>query len=218
LQSEEIEPGGTMKDRFARFRERLSFSNVTAALALFVALGGTSYAAVELPSNSVGRDQIRTSGVGKSEIGSNTVGTSELRNSGVAAADIKTGAVGPSEVRPNAIDSDELADGGIGAADLSDAAKTAVAAMNGVTFRASAAADGTAPKGNAKTISRTAQGVYSVDLGTDVSGCQSVASVNNTTPALATVAPGATSNVLTVSTFAAGGAATDEAFSLLVAC
>jgi hypothetical protein len=207
-----------VKGRFSRLRARLSFANVTSAIALFVALGGTSYAAIELPSDSVGRAQIRTSGVGKSEIGSNTVGTSELRNSGVAAADIKSGAVGPSEVRPNAIDSDELADGGIGAADLSDAAKTAVAAMNGVTFRASAAADGTAPKGNAKTITRTGPGVYSVDLGTDVSACQPVATVNGIAAAIATVAPGATSNLLTVSTFVAGGAATDEAFNLLVAC
>jgi hypothetical protein len=208
-----------MKSRFSRIRARLSFANVTSAIALFVALGGSAYAAVELPSNSVGRDQIRTSGVGKSEIGSNTVGTSELRNSGVAAADIKTGAVGPSEVRPNAIDSDELADGGIGAADLSDAAKTAVAAIDAVTFRAAAAADGTAPKGNAKTITRTGAGVYSVDLGTDVSACQSVASVTGTGAALATVAPGASSNLLTVSTFVVPGATpTDEAFSLLVSC
>jgi hypothetical protein len=207
-----------VKSRFSRVRARLSFANVTSAIALFVALGGSAYAAVELPANSVGRAQIRTSGVGKSEIGANTVGTSELRNSGVAAADIKSGAVGPSEVRPNAIDSDELADGGIGAADLSDAAKTAVAAIDAVTFRASAAADGTAPKGNAKAITKTATGVYSVDLGTDVSACQSVASVNSTAAAIATVAPGASSNLLTVSTFLPPATATDEAFSLLVSC
>jgi hypothetical protein len=208
-----------MKSLFSRIRARLSFANVTAALALFVALGGTSYAAATLPFDSVGKGQIKPNAVGKSEAAANSIGTSELRNSGVAAPDIKTGAVGPSEVRPNAIDSDELADGGIGAADLSDAAKTAVAAINGVTFRAAAAADGTAPKGNAKTITRTAQGVYSVDLGTDVSACQPVATVAGTAAAIATVAPGATNNLLTVSTFAVpGGAATDEAFSLLVAC
>ncbi|HWD65291.1 MAG TPA: hypothetical protein VG405_08955, partial [Solirubrobacteraceae bacterium] len=34
-------------------------ANVVAYLALFVALGGTSYAAVNLPSNSVGNRQIR---------------------------------------------------------------------------------------------------------------------------------------------------------------
>jgi hypothetical protein len=206
-----------VKSRFSRLRARLSFANVASALALFIALGGTSYAAVTLPSNSVGRAQIKTSGVGKGEIGANTVGSSEIRGSSITAPDIKTGAVGPSEVRPNAVDSDELADGGIGAADLSDAAKTAVASMNAVTFRASAAGDGTGAKGNAKAISRTGAGVYSVDLGTDVSGCQPVASANAAGPATATVTPGATANLLTVRTFAAGVAA-DEAFSVLVAC
>jgi hypothetical protein len=209
-----------VKDRFSRLRARLSFANVTAAIALFVALGGTSYAAIELPSNSVGRTQIRTSGVGKSEIGSNTVGSSEIRGSSITAPDIKTGAVGPSEVRPNAIDTDELADGGIGAADLSDAAKGAVAALNAVTFRASAAADGTGAKGNAKSISHSGPGVYSVDLGTDVSACQTVASVTGAAAAFATVEPGASSNLLTVHTFtpAAGGTAADEPFTLLVGC
>jgi hypothetical protein len=219
LEREESNREAQVNSLFSRVRARLSFANVTAAIALFVALGGTGYAAVTLPSNSVGRAEIKTGGVGKSEIGANTVGSSEIRGSSITAPDIKSGAVGPSEVRPNAIDSDELSDGGIGAADLSDAAKTAVAAIDAVTFRAAAASDGTAPKGNAKSITRTGTGVYSVDLGTDVSACQSVASVTGTAAALATVAPGATSNVLTVSTFVVpGGTATDEAFSLLVSC
>jgi hypothetical protein len=37
---------------------RATFANVTSCLALFVALGGVSYAAVELPRNSVGAKQI----------------------------------------------------------------------------------------------------------------------------------------------------------------
>ena len=37
---------------------RLSYVNVVATLALFIALGGASYAAVELPANSVGVRQI----------------------------------------------------------------------------------------------------------------------------------------------------------------
>jgi hypothetical protein len=211
-----------VKSWFSRARARLSFANVTSTLALFLALGGTSYAAATLPFNSVGKGQIKSNAVGKSEIAANSVGTSELRNSGVAAADIKSGAVGPSEVRPNAIDSDELADGGIGAADLSDAAKTAVAALNGVTYRASAHGDGTAPAGNAKGITRASAGVYNVDLGTDVSACQTSATIGGATPAgpgFITVTPGASNNVLTVSTFNIDGTtAADRSFSLLVAC
>jgi hypothetical protein len=209
-----------MKSWLSRAKARLSVANVTAALALFVALGGTSYAAATLPFNSVGKGQIKPNAVGKSEAASNSIGTSELRNSGVAAADIKTGAVGPSEVRPNAIDSDELADKGIKSADIADDAKAELSAANGVTFRAAASSAGAATGGNAKAITKGATtGVYNVDLGQDVSKCQSVATVTSATAALATVAPGATNNVLTVQTFVVpDGAPADEAFNLLVAC
>ncbi len=38
---------------------QLTYSNVTATLALFIALGGTSYAVTKLPRNSVGTLQVR---------------------------------------------------------------------------------------------------------------------------------------------------------------
>lgn len=44
-------------------RRRLSYANLAATLALFVALGGTSYAALTLPKNSVGSAQIRAGAV-----------------------------------------------------------------------------------------------------------------------------------------------------------
>jgi hypothetical protein len=44
-------------------RKRLTFANVIACLALFVALGGASYAATQLPKNSVGSEQIKKDAV-----------------------------------------------------------------------------------------------------------------------------------------------------------
>jgi hypothetical protein len=44
-------------------RPRLTYANVVATLALFVALGGASYAAVELPAGSVGSKQLRAGSV-----------------------------------------------------------------------------------------------------------------------------------------------------------
>ena len=38
---------------------RLTFANATSVLALFVALGGASYAAIKVPANSVGTKQVR---------------------------------------------------------------------------------------------------------------------------------------------------------------
>jgi hypothetical protein len=46
-----------------QLRRRLTFANVISCLALFVALGGASYAATQLPKNSVGSKQIKKQAV-----------------------------------------------------------------------------------------------------------------------------------------------------------
>jgi hypothetical protein len=209
-----------VKTRLSRLRARLSFANVTSMLALFVALGGTSYAAATLPRNSVGKGQIRASAVGKSEAATNSVGRTEVRSSGIGKSELATNSVGASEVRANAIDSDEIADGKLEAADISDAAK---AAINGVKFRSTVTAAGAQTAGNAKTVTKGAGlGNYTVDLGSDVSACQFSATVTGADAGFANVTPDATNkNVVTVNTYAivAGAAtATDRAFNLIVAC
>jgi hypothetical protein len=214
--------------RLKRFRKRLSFANVTSALALFIALGGTSYAAITLPSNSVGRAQIRTGGVGQSEVGASTIGKSEIRRSGVGRSEIATGGVAQSELRDSSVGPGEIRNGRIAPEDLSDATKNAVADIKGVTFRVAATDAGAAAGGNAKSVARTTDpGVYSVDLGQDVTACQVSATIAGAgaTPGVVTVTPGATTNLLTVSTFdidAAGNPAApvpaNKPFQLLVAC
>jgi hypothetical protein len=183
-------------------RKHLSFANVTSMVALFIALGGSAYAAAQLPRNSVGKAQIRPSGVGKSEVRKSAIGTSEIATNGVGSSEIKTSAIGTKEIR----------DGKIDVADLSPAAQ----AVNGVTFRTSATDQGAATGGNAKTVTRTGEGVYSVDLGTDVSKCQVAASITGTgaTPGFVTVVPGASTNLLTVNTFNT----IEPPVTLLVAC
>jgi hypothetical protein len=200
-------------------RTRLSFANVTAALALFVALGGTGYAAATLPANSVGKSQIRTNAVGKSENRTNAVGKSEIRTNAVGKSEVATNGVGAAEVRTGAIGTNELRDGSITAADLSASARPA---RVGVT-----AAGAAVPGGDAKAVSRTADGTYTVDLGRDVSTCQysaTVAGVKNGTTieqpgvGFATAAPGSANTQVIVRTFAAAGGPLNTPFHLLVAC
>jgi hypothetical protein len=81
---------------------RLSYANVVASLALFVALGGTGVAAVTLDRDSVGSPQIRSDAVRSPEIvkdavrspeiSSGAVRSSEIRDASIRAADISTGA------------------------------------------------------------------------------------------------------------------------------
>jgi hypothetical protein len=47
---------------------RLTYANVVATLALFLALGGVSYAATQLPKNSVGSKQIKSGAITKGKI------------------------------------------------------------------------------------------------------------------------------------------------------
>lgn len=47
----------------SRFSSRLSYANVIATLALFLALGGSSYAALNLPKASVGPKQLKKNSV-----------------------------------------------------------------------------------------------------------------------------------------------------------
>lgn len=48
---------------FSGIRARLTYANVTATIALFVALGGSSYAALQLPKASVGGRQLKPNAV-----------------------------------------------------------------------------------------------------------------------------------------------------------
>src|ERR1700755_226048 len=49
-------------------RRHLTYANVAASLALFLALGGAAYAATQLPKNSVGTNQIRKEAVTAAKI------------------------------------------------------------------------------------------------------------------------------------------------------
>src|SRR4051794_23504384 len=220
-------------------RNRLSFANVVSLLALFVALGGTTYAAASLPSDSVGSLQIRTDGVGKSEIRSGAVGRSEVSTSGVAKSEIATGAVGKSEVTTNAVGASEIAkdavgtselrDGTVDLADLSTATKAALTPL-----RAAVTKGGALAAGNATSAAHPSAGVYTVTFGRDVSTCQfsatlaavkTGATVDTPDPARIVAQPGTAASQVQVRTFFGAEDATthvppavDEPFHLVVAC
>lgn len=62
-------------------RQRLTFANVIACLALFVALGSGAYAATQLPKNSVGSKQIKK----------NAVNGAKVKDRSLQAVDFKEG-------------------------------------------------------------------------------------------------------------------------------
>ena len=76
-----------------RITRRLSYSNVIASLALFLALGGASYAAVALPAHSVGTKQLKKNAVTAAKIKRNAVGSAKVANGSLRAEDFKSGAL-----------------------------------------------------------------------------------------------------------------------------
>jgi uncharacterized iron-regulated membrane protein len=69
-------------------RPRATYANVTATLALFVALGGGAYAATALPANSVGLKQIKKDAVVTAKIKNNAVKGSKVLDNTLTGADI----------------------------------------------------------------------------------------------------------------------------------
>lgn len=186
-------------------RSRLSLANVTSCLALFIALGGTSYAVTALPRNSVGSTQLRAK----------SVGTSELRTGAVTSRAIDNGA--------------------IRTADLSTSARASLRGQAGPqgpagpaaqTFRAAVPSGGTVAAGNA--LRATHQGgtnEYTVEFSQDVSACIPVATLAAVRSGPAVEQPEAgritvtpAGSAVVVRTFRADGTAGEQPFNVVVAC
>jgi hypothetical protein len=69
---------------------RLTYANVMSSTAIFLVLGGVSYAAATLPNNSVGATQIKRGAVGSSEVADGSV-----RSADIASGVVKSGPSGP---------------------------------------------------------------------------------------------------------------------------
>jgi hypothetical protein len=62
--------------------------HIVAYLALFISLGGTSYAATNLPANSVGASQLRSGSVTASKVRSHSLGPAAIKPHSLAASSI----------------------------------------------------------------------------------------------------------------------------------
>jgi hypothetical protein len=66
-----------------RRRSKLTYANVVSTLCLFLLLGGTAYATLSLPKNSVGPKQLKP----------NSVTGNKVKNGSIAATDLSSGAL-----------------------------------------------------------------------------------------------------------------------------
>lgn len=186
----------------------MTYGNVTATLAVFLALGGTSYAVTQLPRDSVGATQIRRGAIGSSELRRNAVSSTAIRNRSVALEDISRGA--RASLR-----------GAKG-----DAGPRGNAGPPGVTYRAVVNSGGGLVRGNATTSNHQGgSGRYAIGFPIDVSGCVATATLSDArngpaleTPPAGRVTVGLDGAQVVVRTFAADGSVQDVPFSVIVAC
>ena len=177
-----------------RISSHITYANVTATLALFVALGGSSYAAFKLPRNSVGSSQIRAGAVHSRQIKNRSIQVADLSR---RARTSLRGTIGPQ--------------GPQGPAGASAIKYFAVVRANGDLAAGNATSGG----------SGGSPGTYNVGFAQPVTGCAYTATLgtNDST----TVAPGRVvvheaSGRVAVQTFDPAGTPTDLPFHLIVAC
>ncbi len=114
-----------MKSITRRFRSHLSFANVMATMAVFIALGGTSYAAVMITGADVqdgsltGRD-VRDGSLGASDVISNSLGTGEVRNGSLTGRDVRDSSLGSSDVIDGSLNGRDVRDSSLGSSDVID--------------------------------------------------------------------------------------------------
>jgi hypothetical protein len=196
-------------------RGHLNYANVVATVAVFIALGGTSYAVVSLPRNSVGQRQLKSSSVGSAELRAGAIRSKNIHNGSVATRDLSKGA--KRDLRGQQGPPGSQGPPGAAAVTLSVAVATSGATVSG---------NGTSEH------SATAAGVYEVSFprvsgpgNQDLRGCRAVATLSRaddgSTP---TIAPNGeivtepTQDGVTVHTYNSAGSPTDLPFHLIVVC
>lgn len=94
---------------------RATFSNVVSLLALFVALGGTGYAAGVLPHGSVGGKQLRKGAVTTPKLANDAVTARKLRAGSVTRSRLRRYSVTDEKIAPGAIVGDKIREGTLSA-------------------------------------------------------------------------------------------------------
>jgi hypothetical protein len=89
-------------------RARLTFANCVSLVALFVALGGTSYA---VATGSIDSREIKNNTVRSKDVRNNTVRSKDLRNNNVRGKDIRNGTVRSRDVGNSSLLAEDFAPG-----------------------------------------------------------------------------------------------------------
>jgi hypothetical protein len=99
-----------------KLRAQLTYANVMATFAVFIALGGASYAATQLPKNSVGTKQLKKSAVNSAKVKDKSLKAVDFMSGQLPAGPVgKEGPPGPKGAPATTLFAQVKADGTINA-------------------------------------------------------------------------------------------------------
>jgi hypothetical protein len=87
-----------MSNKLKKIRSRISSAHVIAMIALFVALSGSSYAAVTIRAN-----QIRNNSIPGTKLKANSIPASKLKNLSIPGTKLKNNTIGLAKLRSDAV-------------------------------------------------------------------------------------------------------------------
>ena len=229
-------------------RSRITYANVTATLALVVALTtGTAYAAatitgadivngtvaqVDVAGNSLGSRVIKDGGVKSSDIRDGSVTGTDVLDQSIDDVDLATDSVTGDETAPSSVGTEEIATNGVGDAEIAANSINADEVVDfgltnqdvGVLF-AQVAANGTLDNSSGGvSATRLGAGQYAVDFGRDVSACAFVATIGPSGAGSALGSVNVADRAVSVEAVFVGthdaltGALSDRPFHLVVVC
>ena len=140
------------------FRPKLSYSNVIATIALFVALGGAAIAA-GLPRHSVGARQLKRGAVTTRALRRGAVTSAKLAQGSVVAGKLGSSAVSQGTIADGAVTSGAIASGAVNAGKLGSNAVTTGKIANGAITTAKLGSE-VAPLLGALRSGQTLRGVF----------------------------------------------------------
>jgi len=151
-------------------RPRLSYANVIATIALFVALGGAAVAA-GLPKNSVGTNQLKRGAVSAAKLKRGAVTSGKIGPKAVTAGKLGANAVLPGNLGDGIITTNKLSDSAVIASKIKNSVVTTNKLNNGAVTTGKLAdgsvtlgklADGVAPLLGTLKSGQTLRGVFVV--------------------------------------------------------
>jgi hypothetical protein len=147
-----------------KLRSKLTYPHVMSTLAVFLAIGGGTFAVAALKKNSVGPKQIEKNAVRASEIKANAARASEVATDAVGNSELGDNSVGGAEAIDNSLTGADVDEGSLGEVPLAasaDAREILQVPLTRVAPSASGADDAVA-RGGASRIALASSGPLSV--------------------------------------------------------